>query len=77
MHVECALVVVPLELDTHKQFSFPVNCDFVVILEGFDEMVGVSVTCEFDAKVVNNKSKCDRAPCMPPKSWCKLNRIIS
>ena len=77
MCVKCALVIVPPELDTYKQFSFPVNCDAVVLLEGFDEVVGVSVTCELDSKVVNGKSEGDRAPCAPPKSRLKLNMIIS
>ena len=77
MGVKCTLVVVPLELDIYKQFSFPVNRDFVVLLEGFDEMVGVSVTCELDSKIVNDESKGDRTPCVPPKSWRKLDRILS
>ena len=76
MCVKCACVVVPLKLDAHKQLSFSVNCDFVVLLGGFDEMMGVSVTCELDAKIVSDKSIGDRAPCMLPESWIKLNGII-
>ena len=74
---KCAFVIVLLELDANKQLSFPIDCDFVVFLEGCDEMLRVSVTCELDAEIVNHKSEGDRAPCMLPESWSNLNGIIS
>ena len=75
--VKGVLVIVPLELDAHTQLSFPINCDVVVLLEGFDEMFGVCVTCELYANIINNKSKGDRTPHVPSQSWRELNRIIS
>ena len=75
--VNCAFVVAPLELGAHKQLSFPVDCDFVVLFEGCDKMLRVSVTCEFDAEIIYDKSKGDGTPCMLPQSRSKLNGIIS
>ena len=75
--VKRALVVVPFELDAIKQFPSPIDCDFVVFLGGCDEMLRVSVTCELDAEIVNDKSKGDGTPCMLPQSRSKLDGIIS
>ena len=75
--VKCALVVVPFELDANKQLPFPIDCDFVVFLEGCDKMLRMSVTCEFDAEIVHDKSEGDGTPCMLPQSRSKLNGIIS
>ena len=43
VRVERALVVVPFQFDAYKQFAFPVDCDFVILFQGGDEMIGVDV----------------------------------
>ena len=63
VHAEAALAfgfgsaVSPVKIDTGKFFTSPVFCDLVVLLEDITEVVGMSVTDIFDAKVVYNKYK--------------------
>ena len=64
--IECAVFVVPLEFDTHEEFSFPINRYIVVLFEGRYEMVGMAVASELDAKVIYDQGKGDRAPYVPP-----------
>ena len=47
--------VVPIEMDAAEDFPFTVDGDVIVFFETVDEMVGVGLANNFDAKVVNDK----------------------
>ena len=53
MDVDPAFSVVPVEIEVVVEGSFPINGDFVLLLEGVDEMVCVGFGELFDSKVIN------------------------
>ncbi len=72
-----AFRVVPEEVNPGKFRTRPVHGDSVVLLKGGEEMVCMAAVAVLDAKVINNKDKSDRAPCVAPKSWCGGTLVVS
>ncbi len=56
--VHCAptdvLVVVPFKANTCKLLPFPIRSNFVVFLEGSEEVLSMLASCVLNSKVVNN-----------------------
>ena len=53
MCVKSAALVVPFQLDANKYLSLGVGGDFIVLFESVNKVVGVSVTSEFNSKVIH------------------------
>ncbi len=56
--VHCAptdvLVVVPFKVNTCKLRPFPISSNFVVFLEGSEEVLSMLASCVLNSEVVNN-----------------------
>ena len=49
--------VVPLECGAKLFLPGPVLGDLVILLEGFEQVIGVCLPCVLDPKIVDNKGK--------------------
>jgi hypothetical protein len=47
--------VIPIQMDTAEDFAITIDCYIIVFLEALDEVVGVGLANDFDAKVINDK----------------------
>jgi hypothetical protein len=66
--VNILLGVVPFYGEATIKFTFPVGGDFVKILKGFDEVVGIVLANVLDAKVVGNEAEGDVAALVTPEA---------
>ena len=69
--------VVPCEIYACKFGAGPVGGDFVGLLQGRKEVVGVLSSLELDAEVIHDEDKKDRSPLVPPKAGCDETLVIA
>ena len=77
MDVKPAFLVVPLEREATVDGSFPIDGDFVVLLEGVDEMVCVGFGEVFYSKVINTEGKHCSAGAVSPQASGVWHGFIS
>ena len=70
---ESAALIIPFQLDANKQLSLGVGGDFIVLFEGLNKVVGMSVTSGFNSKVIHYYGEGDGTPNMPPQSRGELH----
>ena len=51
--VQSAALMVPFQLDANKSLSSGVDGDLVVLFDSLNKVVGMSVTSEFNSKVIH------------------------
>ena len=61
-----ALVVVPLEVDTHVKVAFIAEYYVVVIFYGMDQVIGVALAYILDAEIINYKDEHGWLPLVAP-----------
>ena len=73
----CEMSVIPFEIDSSVQISFPVFSDVVVLFEVISKVVGMAVADIFNTKVVNDEAEEDRAPFVAPKGGSSGALVVS
>ena len=62
-----AMGVVPFDIDTSVQITFPVFRDVIVLFEGILKVISMAVADSFKIKVINDEAEEDRAPFVEPE----------
>ncbi len=62
----CAFLIVPFNVDSCKFGPRPVGGDLVVLLQCFEEVVGMASLNVLDAKVVDDEDECYWVPLVLP-----------
>ena len=57
-YIDVSFVIIPVEVQAAVELAFPVYGDFVVGLEGGNEVVGIGFREILDAEVVDTECKC-------------------
>ena len=60
---------VTFQIYTGNFFAFPVSSYFIMFLQYFEEVLGVTFADIFNDKVVNDKDKLDWSPLVSPEYW--------
>ena len=60
---ECSVVAVPFEVNSNASRASPVSFDWMVLLEGGNQMFCILFSLMTDPKVINNKGEGHR-PCL-------------
>ena len=61
-----SVFVVPIEVYTTVELSFPINIDLLILLKSLFEVLGMCEADSFDAKIVYYQTEGDGAPNMLP-----------
>ena len=75
--VDMAHVVVPVECNATKKFTFPIHRYVVMFFEGFFEVSGVLHALTLNTKIVNDETEHDGAPDVLVQSRSKLTFKIA
>ena len=74
---DVSFVVFPVEVHAYVKLAFPVSGDFLMVLDGVDEVVGVIFVEVFYTEVVDAESEGGLASFVFPESWCELHWFVS
>ena len=66
--IDVSFFIIPGEVHATVEFTFPIDCDFVIGAEGGEQVVSVGLGEVLDSKVVNAECKSGFAGLMPPQS---------
>ena len=72
-----AIVVVPFEMETAKDFAVPIGCEVIMRLEGGDEVLNIRFVGVFDTEVVNYQTESDRAGGVLEEAWGVFGWVVA
>ena len=76
-YVHMFSLIITLGGECRIQLPFPIDCDFVWILECLDEILCIFLSNIIDLKVTNNEVEGHRYGFVVLEYWDKFNRLIS
>ena len=76
-YVSMFLLIIPLDSECRIQFPFPIDCDFVSLLDYSDEMICMLISNILYYKVINSEGGGYGYGFVVPESWGGFKRLIS
>ena len=74
---DCAIGVVPFEMNSKEDFAFPVDGDWVGFSEGVDEVLGIVLIGVFDTEIIDDETEYCVSCDVTEKAWCNTGSYIA
>ena len=76
-YIQVLILIIPIQLKTTIVVSFQINSDFVVLFQGVNQMISISLCVVLDAKVIHTQAKKSLSGLVFPHSNWMWNWVVS
>ena len=76
-YIDVSFFIIPGEVHATVEFTFPIDCDFVIGAEGGEQVVSVGLGEVLDSEVVNAECGSHAATVLECVSWDGIRMVLA